>query len=151
MMERRNLMAGGLAAGLTAFMAPETAATAEAAAQRDNDDEAVARAVNGLRDTIDRRLESQQTGAWRRVTQIREQQRLWLRSTQKYPDYIEIGVDVWESLYDWHVRYQQPLNVARTSEGRYAMAFMFTTLLLRSDTNPDFIGVAFDGDVRRPV
>ncbi len=147
MMERRNLMAGGLAAGLTALVAPETA---EAAAQRD-DDETVARAVNSLRDTIDRRLETLQSGAWRRVTQIREQQRLWLRSTQKYPDFIEIGVDVWESLYDWHIRYQQPLNVARMPDGRYAMVFMFTTLLLRSDTNPDFIGVAFDADVRRPA
>jgi hypothetical protein len=150
MMERRNLMAGGLAAGITALMTPDTAAGAEAAAQRDSDDETVARAVNGLRDSLDRRLETLQNGAWRRVTQIREQQRLWLRSTQKYPDFIEIGVDVWESLYDWHIRYQQPLNVARMPDGRYAMVFMFTTLLLRSDTSPDFVGVAFDADVRRP-
>jgi hypothetical protein len=149
MVERRNLMGGGLVAGLTALMVP----TAEAAAvQRDGgDDQTVARAVDGLRQTIDSRLENLQSGPWRRILQLREQQRIWLRSTQKFPDFIEIGVEVWENVYDWHVRYQQPVNVARMPDGRYAMVFMFTTLLLRPDANPEFIGLAFDADVRRPA
>jgi hypothetical protein len=149
MVERRNLMGGGLVAGLTALMAPGTAG---AAAQRDDDDdETVARAVDGLRQTIDSRFDTFQSGPWRRIFQIREQQRIWLRSAQKFPDYIEIGVDIWESVFDWHVRYQQPVSMARMPDGRYAMVFMFTTLLLRPDASPDFIGLAFDGDVRRPA
>ena len=56
-----------------------------------------------------------------------------MRSTQKYPDFIEIGIDVWDNIYDWHVVHQQPVNMTRTSDGRYAMVFMFTTLLLRPD------------------
>ncbi len=69
-----------------------------------------------------------------------------MMSTRKYPDFIEIGLDVWDNVYDWHVAYQQPLNVTRLADGRYAMSFMFTTLLLRSDQNPDFVGYAFDAD-----
>jgi hypothetical protein len=36
--------------------------------------------------------------------------------------------------------------VTRVADGRYAMSFMFTTLLLRSDVTPDFVGYAFDAD-----
>jgi hypothetical protein len=56
---------------------------------------------------------------------------------------------VWEALYDWHVRYQQPLNVQRTADGRYVMAFMFTTLILRPDQAPDYIGPPFDNSSDR--
>ena len=36
---------------------------------------------------------------------------------------------MWDNIYDWHVAYQQPLNVSRLTDGRYAMLFSFTTLL----------------------
>jgi len=67
-------------------------------------------------------------------------------ATRKYPDFIEIGLDVWDNVYDWHVAYQQALSVQRLADGRYGMAFMFTTLLLRSDLNPEFVGYPFDTD-----
>ena len=59
-------------------------------------------------------------------------------ATRKYPDFLEIGLDVWDNIWDWHVVYQQPLNVTRVADGRYAMSFMFTTLLLRPDQNAGF-------------
>jgi len=55
-----------------------------------------------------------------------------------------VGVGVWESLYDWDVRHQQPLNVTRTGDGRYAMAVAFTTLILRPDQSDNYIGFGFD-------
>jgi hypothetical protein len=144
MVERRNLMGGGLAAGLAALVAGDEA---EAAPQRDAGDSLqVSREIDELRQSI----EALSRGPWARVYQIRAQQQIWLRANHKYPDFIEIGFNVWDGLYDWHVRYQQPINVTRSADGRYLMAFTFTTLVLRPDQDPDYVGPPFDGD-RRPV
>jgi hypothetical protein len=125
----------------------EGAEAAAATAAADSDDE-TASAINRFRDVYERQLEQVYSARWKGVTRVRQQQRTWLLSTRKYPDFIEIGLDVWDNVYDWHVAYQQPLNVQRLTDGRYAMAFMFTTLLLRSDQNPDFVGYAFDRDTQ---
>jgi hypothetical protein len=143
MVERRNLMGGGLAAGFAALVA---GGEAEAAAQSDGGGAAVASAVGSVRDAINNLY----NGSWGRINQVREQQRIWLRANHKYPDFIELGVNVWDGLYDWHVRYQQPINMTRTADGRYLMAFMFTTFILRPDQDPNYVGPPFDGD-RRPV
>jgi len=140
MVQRRDLVGGGLVAGLASMMAP--AAEADAAV----DDEQSTTAINRLRETFERQFDQVYSSRWRGVSRVREQQRTWLMSTRKYPDFIEIGIDVWDNIWDWHVVYQQPLSVTRVADGRYAMSFMFTTLLLRSDQKPDFVGYAFDAD-----
>ena len=140
MVQRRDLVGGGLVAGLASMMAP--AAEADASV----DDEQSTTAINRLRETFERQFDQIYSSRWRGVSRVREQQRTWLMSTRKYPDFIEIGLDVWDNIWDWHVVYQQPLNVTRVADGRYAMSFMFTTLLLRSDQKPDFVGYAFDAD-----
>jgi hypothetical protein len=48
------------------------------------------------------------------------------------------------------VVFEQPLNVTRLGDGRYAMAFMFTTLLLRPEVAPNFVSYPFDAAVARP-
>jgi hypothetical protein len=143
MVERRNLVGGGLVAGLTAMMAPE----AEAAAQRGDNTEALSRAVDDLRQTI----QANYNNPWRVIAQVREQQRVWMRANFRYPDFIDIGIDVWEALYDWHVRFQQPLNVARQQDGRYVMTFMFTTFVMRPDQLPNYIGPPYESEARRPA
>ena len=140
MVQRRNLMSGGLVAGLASMMAP--AASAEAAV----DDEQSTQAINRFRETVERQFEQSYSSRWRGVTSVRQQQRTWLQATRKYPDFMEVGLNVWDNIWDWHVVYQQPLNVTRVADGRYGMSFMFTTLLLRPDVNPDFVGYAFDAD-----
>jgi hypothetical protein len=141
MVQRRDLMGGGLVAGLASLMAP----SAEAAAPPEDDGQS-AHAIDRFREAFERQFEQVYAGKWRGVSRVRQQQRTWMIATRKYPDFIEIGLDVWDNVYDWHVTYQQPLNVTRLADGRYAMSFMFTTLLLRSDQNPDFVGYAFDAD-----
>ena len=147
MIERRALMSAGIAAGV-ATMTPARGLDA-AAAQRGDTSDAVARAVDELRQEALRQFDTTDGRPWRIIARIREQQRLWMRSTQKYPDFIEIGVDVWDAMHDWHVRERQPLNVTRLPDGRYAMLFSFTTLLLRVDAMADYVGPAFDNDGRR--
>jgi hypothetical protein len=135
-MERRHLVRGSILAGTAAlFGAPEPAA---AAAQRD-DGEAIARAVRDLTEAIEEagRVSPE-------LARIREQQRVYLKANQKYPDYIEIGLDVWESVYDWHVRHQLPVTATRTADGRYIMSVMFTTLILRPEQTNSYVGFGFD-------
>jgi hypothetical protein len=145
-MDRRAVVGGSFLAGLSTLMSPavvEAAGSAEAVAA---DLEGVSDSIDQLRRTVERQFANIYTDKWHGVARIRQQQHTWMKSTQKYPDFIEVGVDVWDNIYDWHVVHQQPLNVTRMSDGRYAMMFMFTTLLLRPDQAPDFVGYAFDAN-----
>jgi len=76
------------------------------------------------------------------IAAIREVQRAYLRTRQMYPDFMEIGVGVWEQLYDWQVHTQQPLRLARLPDGRYTMQTLQTTFVLRPTAQTDFIGPA---------
>jgi hypothetical protein len=134
MMERRNLVGGGLLASAAALLT----ASPTASAQR-NDDDGVAAAIADLQKTVERGL-----AVSPELTRIREQQRTFLKANQKFPDFIEIGIGVWENLYDWHVRHQQPLDVNRTGDGRYVMTVMFTTLVLRPEQDSTYVGFGFD-------
>jgi hypothetical protein len=148
-MERRALMGGSLAAGLTSLMTPSAASALPAdAAARAADQEGVSDSIDQLRRTVENQFTRIYTDKWQGVSRVRQQQNTWLRSTQKYPDFLEIGIDVWDNIYDWHVTHQQPLNMTRTTDGRYTMLFTFTTLLLRPEQAPDFVGFAFDADTR---
>jgi hypothetical protein len=144
-MERRALVGGSFLAGLSTMMLP---ASAEAAAAQD-DLQGVSNSIDRLRRTVEDQFGAIYTNKWNGVARIRQQQHTWMRSTQKYPDFIEIGVDVWDNIYDWHVVHQQPITMTRTADGRYTMVFMFTTLLLRPDQATDYVGFAFDADTRQ--
>jgi hypothetical protein len=78
------------------------------------------------------------------IESVRAQQRVFLKANGKYPDFIEVGLSVWEDVYDWHVRVQQPLSVSRLTDGRYALAFMFTQLVLRHEMAANYVGPGYD-------
>ena len=75
---------------------------------------------------------------------IRAAQRIFLRANQKFPDYIEVGVGVWEALYDWQVHTQQTLDIVQLPNGRYGMRTLQTTFVLRTDADVAFIGNGSD-------
>ncbi len=133
-MERRHLLSGGVMASMgTAFGMQRSGGSQQP------DNEAVSASIDELRQTIDRaQLVSPE------LARIREQQRVFLRANQKFPDFLEIGIAVWEGVYDWHIRHQLPVSITRTTDGRYAMAVMLTTLVLRPDQPEAYIGVGFD-------
>jgi hypothetical protein len=152
-MERRNVIGGGIAAGVTGLFAGGTAEAA-AAQRTDGNDELVAGAINQLRQSLERQFDACELGPCQEIARVRQQQRTHLRSSQKYPDFIEVGIDVWDSVYDWHVKHSQQVTTARLADGRYAMTFMFTNLLLRVDQAPEYVGFGFDGEApaaARPV
>jgi hypothetical protein len=75
---------------------------------------------------------------------IRARQNDFLKATNKFPDYIDISVDVWTAVWDWHIRMQQPLVLGRDLAGHYTMVLGFTQLVLRPDVAPGFISTPYD-------
>ena len=146
MVERRQLVGGGIVAGLTALMGESSASAAAAVSE---DSLQISGSIDQLRKTFEGQFDQTYTTLWRGVTRIRQQQRTWLKSTMKFPDFIEIGIEVWDNVYDWHVAHQQPLSMGRAGDGHYTMTFMFTTLVLRPEQAPDYVGFPFDSDSRR--
>ena len=140
MLERRNVIGSGLVAGVAGLLGGGPVD----AAQGKEDDGAVADAVDRLRRTVEQQFDACALGTCPHIDAVRRQQRTFLKTTQKYPEYIEVGIDVWESVYDWHVKHQQPVQAGRAADGRYMMLFMFTNLLLRPDQAPTYVGYGFD-------
>ena len=147
MVKRRDLLGGGMLGGLLGALGATEGEVAEAAAaepggaQRQPPPEGlreITDALVGLREEFSNQYAFNDIGA------IRNAQRTYLRANQKMPDFIEVGVGLWFQLYDWHVRWQQALNLGRDGQGRYTMLFMGTTVILRPD-NPDaFISAPYD-------
>ena len=112
------------------------------------DDHTTERIVQAL-DRIEREIRRSRTNCdlplCPEVETVRAQQRTFLRGHQKFPDFIEVGIAVWERIYDWHVRTWQPLDVTRQPGGRYTMALGVTTLVLRPDVEEGFVGFPYDG------
>jgi len=128
-------MNGGFLTGIAALVEPQQSSRSGS----QGDDAIVARAIYDLNDTLRRTLDTS-----RELVRIREQQRIYLRAAQKFPDFIEVGIAVWESVYDWHVRHQLPLSLSRNADGRYAMTVAFTTLVLRPDASENYVGAGVD-------
>ena len=134
MIERRDVVSSGLL-GLTALVAGGDAAQA---AQSNSED--MARALAQIREVLEHRL----SPPFAELAEIRRQQREFLKASQKFPDFIEIGVDVWERVYDWHIRNHLSPVIARREDGRYTMALMFTTLVLRPELMDSYVGFGYD-------
>jgi len=140
MVGRRELVGGGLLAGLAALVIPTRARAAE---QSERGDQLVAEAVNRLRDAF---VAAQECGlgACPAIAAIRTQQNTFLKANQKFPDFIDAGVDLWQAVYDWHVKHRQPVNMTRLPDGRYGISFMFTTIVLRPENTPNFVSFGYD-------
>ena len=78
------------------------------------------------------------------VAKLRSDMETFLRANAKFPDFIEVGIAVFIEVYDWHVKNRQQLTVSRLGDGRYAMLFMFTTLILRPEQDRNYVGIPYD-------
>jgi len=134
--DRRSLLNGTLFSGLAALTPVQQSRNST---QDNRDDLAVAQAINELNTTVQHAVQTSPE-----LARIRDQQRVFLKANQKFPDFIEVGLSVWESVVDWHIRHQQPLSVSRSAEGRYIMAVAFTTLILRPELSDNYVGPGMD-------
>jgi hypothetical protein len=134
--DRRSLLNGTLFSGLAALT---PAQQSRSSSQDNGDDLAVAKAINDLTTTVQRAVQTSPE-----LARIRDQQHTFLKANQKFPDFIEVGLSVWEGVVDWHVRHQQSFSMSRSAEGRYIMAIGFTTLILRPDLSDNYVGPGMD-------
>src|SRR2546428_2140965 len=78
------------------------------------------------------------------IAEVRLRQVVFLRAEQKFPDFIDVGVDVWMGVYDWHVKHHLPMTLGRDANNRYTIILLATTLVLRPDTVPTYIGTPYE-------
>ena len=78
------------------------------------------------------------------IFQIRKVQKQHFRTNGRFPTWIDVGIDVWESVYDWHIRNQQPPTVSREAPGRFTITFFFSTIVGRPDVEPNYISMPYD-------
>jgi hypothetical protein len=130
-------MAGGLVFGLP-VAGSLAAGTAEAAQSSEDPAAATVAAVRELADVIRAQQDLPVLGRIRTVQQV------FLRGTQQYPTYIEVGIRVWDQLYDWHIRTRQTLPITVLASGRYAITTLLSTFVLRLDADDNYIGPGSD-------
>ena len=78
------------------------------------------------------------------IIPVRSRQVDFLKAQGRFPDFIDVGTDVWFAVHDWHVRLQQPLVLGRDATGRYTLMLGFTALVLRPDVVAGFISSPYD-------
>jgi hypothetical protein len=137
---RRALNLLTLAGGLSAVAAPARAQSGSRDARSPDERlDDIVKAVQSVREEVTR-----QSSFWE-ITPVRDQLRTFLRLNGKFPDFVEVGADVWQQIYDWHVRFQLPITIGRSADGRYTIPLMATTVILRTDSAPLYIGTPYDG------
>lgn len=141
MIERRHVLGGGVLGSLLGLMggdAVEAGEPAAAAALQSRDDAAmVARAIDSLR----QELHTQRV--FTELAPIRDIQMKYMLGNGKFPDFLEVGTDIWFAVHDWHIRWNQPLNLGRDIQNRLTLTVMQTTIVLRPELK-EYIGIPYD-------
>jgi hypothetical protein len=140
MMNRRALFNGtALGGALLAANGPVSAARSVTGAEvSDRELEEVVKAVRAIGTEM-----NHQATFWE-IAAVREPIRTFLKANLKFPDYLDVGIDVWQQVYDWHVRFQQPLTLGRTPEGRMTVLLLATTIVMRPEQTANYIGLPYD-------
>ena len=133
MLSRRELLAGG---GGAMHMQARNAA----AAQRDVDNGAE---LSGIRDVLNS-IRRQHAVATDDVNELRIRQRNFFRLNQRFPECIDIGIQVWERMQDWHIAHFRPLTIQRAGDGHWQMDFIMSVLVLKHELPDTYISNGYD-------
>jgi hypothetical protein len=142
MLTRRELITGGVAGSVVpighAASVEGVQSRAEVDAMRD-----IANEISAVDETLSQGMLSNAV-VFGLTGKVRAQMETFFRTTQKFPDFIDIGYNVFMDVYDWHVKNRQQLVVTRGPDGRYWLQFMFTTLIMRGEHDAGYIGIPYD-------
>jgi len=136
MLARRRMLGTTLFGGLVGSAIPASGQSNQASDRQLTE---IAEALKDLRKAIEAPL-----GAFVELLPIRQKQMDYLRSTNKFPDFIDVGLDVWFAVHDWHVKHLQQPVLGRDASGRYTISVMGTQLVMRPDLVPTFISAPYD-------
>ena len=137
MLSRRELLSGVAAGGAPGLLGVEAGQDSQAL-------QALTQILENMRAELRAGRTTCAVAICAEVAQLRQLQRTFLESSRKFPNFIEVGIDVWERVHDWQLETRHAARLARQPDGRYALAFGPTTLLLRPDAADDFIGYPYD-------
>ena len=138
MLARRRMLGTTLFGVLLGATIP---AAAEEGAQ--TSDRQVMEVVDALRE-IRKALESQPQASFAEIAGVRQKQVDYLKATSKFPDFIDVGLDVWFAVHDWHIKHLQQMVLGRDGSGRYTITLLSTQLVMRPDLVPSFISAPYD-------
>ena len=139
MITRREVVTAGVLGTLAATPAlaeQESAAATKALTEINNQ-------LGSIRSILDSGLRGPGLNAGF-ISELRDKFTTHMRAAGKFPDFVDIGTDVFYDVYDWHVRHNQQIQITRIAEQRFAIQFMFTQLIVRWEQDRRFIGVPFD-------
>ena len=129
---------------------PAGAATPQGVAIQQDADSASLKVIATKTTEIDQTLDTlsgvvrSNTLAFGFVPRLRDAYTLYWRSHGKFPEFCEVGTSVFYDIYDWHIKNQLAVPVSRFADGRVAISFMYTQLLVRVDQAADYVGIPFD-------
>ena len=143
MVKRRDLLSGGVLGGLLGGLGGGSAEAGEPGAQRQQqqpmeDFTEIVKAIGSLRQEI------ANGNTFHEIAVVREALKAFLRVNQHLPNFIDVGAAHWFNVYDWHVRWQQPLNLGRDPLGRLVITFMSTAIILRMDMVDGYMSTPYD-------
>ena len=127
-----------------------TLATGAAEASHGQSDAQLSASVKSLEDKLNELKVSIEQGlrgnsmSYGNVGQLRSTIEKYAKVTGKFPDYCDIGLGIFYDIYDWHVRHQQQIQIARVNDQRIMILFMFTQLIVRWENDLTYIGVPYD-------
>jgi hypothetical protein len=145
MISRREVVTAGVLGSFTG-----SAATA-GASQGGSQDDALLRGVltrieedlQKINATLDQGLRGPALDAGS-IGEIRGRLTVHLRAAGKFPEFMEIGTNHFYSIYDWHVRHGQQIQITRIADQRFAIQFMFTQFIVRWEQDANYMGTPFD-------
>ncbi len=144
MISRREMVTAGVLGSITASAAPAEAAEVQ------QDADVIRGGLNSINEQLTRMnttLDYGQRGPGcvsGFMAEIRNRYTIHIRSAGKFPEFMEVGLDVFYDVYDWHVRYGIPIQITRISDQRFAIQWMYTQLILRWEQDPRYLGTPFD-------
>lgn len=136
MLSRREVLAGGVVGGLAGVPDESEEQQADREGQRQ-----IERAIAGVESALRASFPLITSGP---VAALRKAFEAFLKSNGKFPDFCDVGTNIFYEIYDWHIRNRQQIVVVRQPDNRYTIQFMFTTLILRFENEPNYIGFPFD-------
>jgi len=139
MLSRRSLLTGGLFTGGTAAAAgadPQRSTSSSSSVT----DEQMVKVLEEIRDV----MKADEGANCPEIAVIRALQREYLKGHGKFGDFMDVGIDVWDNLTNWHIRTRQPVQVTRSLDGRYSMAVLQTNIILRHDAANSYISQPYD-------
>ncbi len=144
MIGRRDLITSSVAAGLAGLADARTDAAPVTTAADDGGqgDRDVATAITSMSALLNTTLTLARK--FTEIEPIREIQKKYLVANGKFPDFIDVGINVWFDVHDWHIKWQQPVAIGRDASNRRTIVLYETALVLRLDLLPNFIGLPYD-------